>query len=396
MARVALVIPKVGLVMEAVRIARWLKNVGDVIQIGDPLLEVETEKSLVEIEATANGRLEEILALVDQEAKVGDQIGWVETGEAAVTPGAVLSAASTTATQTVPPKKPLGTTLPPPTTNAGERVRSSPFARRMAAEHGLDLRHVPGTGPGGRVQNADIQRSLGQSSADSTLDMSPMQRALARAMTLSNASVPQFTVEHAVDCTALQAIRSQYSATAGPDATKNSVNDFLILAVAQALIEMPAMNATFAGTADFAHARIVPAAGTHIGLVVAVDGGLLVPVFHNPEQLGLVKLAEHRQDVVERALKGRLKREELAGATFSISNLGSRGPDRFAAMINPPESAILAVGRLRESVVAVHGKVTVRPQMELTLTVDHRVANGRLAADFLIRVVEILEGSDWC
>ncbi len=142
-------------------------------------------------------------------------------------------------------------------------------------------------------------------------------------------------------------------------------------------------------------ARLVPASGAHIGLVVAVENGLLVPVFHDVEQLGLVELARRRGDSVARALKGRLKREELEGATFSLSNLGARGPDRFTAMINPPQSAILAVGRQRDCVVAINGGIHVRPMSELTLTVDHRVADGRLAADFLASLVEILEGDAW-
>ena len=137
------------------------------------------------------------------------------------------------------------------------------------------------------------------------------------------------------------------------------------------------------------------AAGTHIGLVVAFEEGLLVPVLHDVERLGLQALARQRRECVARALKGRLRGEELRGATCSLSNLGARGPDRFAAMINPPESAILAVGRQRECVVARNGGFAVRPLSDLTLTVDHRVVNGRLAADFLARVVEILESRDW-
>jgi pyruvate dehydrogenase E2 component (dihydrolipoamide acetyltransferase) len=139
----------------------------------------------------------------------------------------------------------------------------------------------------------------------------------------------------------------------------------------------------------------VPANGAHIGLVVAVENGLLVPVFHRVELLGLVELARIRSDTVERALRGTLKREELEGATFSLSNLGARGPDRFNAIINPPQSAILAVGRQRDCVVVVNGEIQARPISQLTLTVDHRVADGRLAAEFLAYLVEILAGDVW-
>ena len=135
--------------------------------------------------------------------------------------------------------------------------------------------------------------------------------------------------------------------------------------------------------------------GERIGLVVAVENGLLVPVIHDVERLGLAELARRRAGCVERALQGRLKREELDGATFSISNLGARGPDRFTALINPPQSAILAVGRQRDCVVARNKSIEVRPLSQLTLTVDHRVADGRLASEFLARLVEILEGREW-
>jgi pyruvate dehydrogenase E2 component (dihydrolipoamide acetyltransferase) len=173
------------------------------------------------------------------------------------------------------------------------------------------------------------------------------------------------------------------------------VNDFLLQAVARALCEFPAMNTTFSGDPDSPGARLVQSSGAHIGLVVAVENGLLVPVIHYVERLGLVELARRRADCVERALKGRLKREELDGATISISNLGARGPDRFTAIISPPQSAMLAVGRQRDRVVSVNGNVEVRPLSELTLTVDHRVADGRLASEFLARIVATLEDCDW-
>jgi len=166
-------------------------------------------------------------------------------------------------------------------------------------------------------------------------------------------------------------------------------------AVARALIAFPALNATFSGDPESADARVVQASGAHIGLVIAVDNGLLVPVIHDVEQLGLVEIARRRQDCVGRALNGRLKREEVDGATFSISNLGAKGPDRFTAIINPPQSAILAVGRRRDRVVARGGAIVVRPLSDLTLTVDHRVADGRLASQFLTRLVAILEDRDW-
>ncbi len=278
------------------------------------------------------------------------------------------------------------------------------MARRLAAEHAIDLRSVSGTGPRGRIQLKDVRQAIAAQSMPAggrqPLPSGPqplpaMRRALARSMSLSNATVPQFSVSRAVDFTALHQHRARILAGLTAGAVRPSVNDFLLQAIARTLLAFPALNATFSGDVNSPDAAITPAVGAHIGLVVAVENGLLVPVLHGVEQLGLAALARRRSESVERALQGKLKREELQGATFSLSNLGARGPDRFTAMINPPESGILAVGRQRDCVVALNGGIHVRPMSELSLTVDHRVADGRLAADFLAYLVEILEGDSW-
>ncbi len=403
MALVALEIPKVGLVMENARLVRWLKNVGDVVKQGEPLLELETEKSVVEIESTETGRLVEILLRVDQEARVGDRFAWLENDAMGTTVAAPVS--GVTAAASAPPAAQAATASPPTATKERKhgRINSSPVARRFAAAHALDLGRITGTGPRARVQLIDVRRAIearsapgaASAAASGAQPLSNMRRALARSMTLSNATVPQFLVERAVDWTALKAVRAKLLAQLPAGAPRPSVNDFLLQGIARALLSYPALNATFSGDANLPDAGVLPASGAHIGLVVAVENGLLVPVFHGVEKLGLAELARRRGETVERALKGKLKREELAGATFSLSNLGARGPDRFTAVINPPESAILAVGRERDCVVAINGVILVRPISQLTLTVDHRVADGRLAADFLAALVQILEGDAW-
>jgi len=389
---VAQEIPKVGLVMEEVKVVRWFKNVGDSVAAGEPLLEVETEKSVVEIEAAATGRLTQILVQVDSRAVVGDQVAWIESAEGQGA-GTTAGAPRTADPKTVAPTPPA----PAIAARDGERIRSTPVARKLAAERGIDLGGIAGTGPGGRVQLDDVQRAIDAARLPEPAEqsLSPMRRALARAMILSNATIPQFTVARSVEWTVVQALRGEFSARVPDGSPKLSLNDFLLQAVARALIECPALNATFSGDPESADARVVQASGAHIGLVIAVDNGLLVPVIHDVERLGLAEIARRRQDCVERAVNGRLKREEVDGATFSISNLGAKGPDRFAAIINPPQSAILAVGRRRDCVVAREGAIVVRPLSDLTLTVDHRVADGRLAAQFLARLVAILEGRDW-
>jgi pyruvate dehydrogenase E2 component (dihydrolipoamide acetyltransferase) len=404
-------IPKVGLVMEAVRVVRWLKKVGDTVAAGEPLLEVETEKAVVEIEAAASGRLAQILVPVDGQAAVGDQVAWIESVEgqgARATPPAVPRTADAA---TVAPVHSAAMAARDGERGAA-RIPSTPVARKLAAERGIDLGAIAGTGPGGRIQLNDVQRTIDAPHAAGAAgaagvagaagaagaaaqSLSPMRRALARSMSTSHATIPQFTVSRSVDWTEFQASRGAFAAKLATGAPKLSVNDFLLQAVARALIEFPALNATFSGDPDSADARIVPASGTHIGLVVAVDNGLLVPVIHDVERLGLTEIARRREDCIERGLRGRLKREEVDGATISISNLGAQGPDRFTAIINPPQSAILAVGRQRDCVVAREGAIVVRPLSDLTLTVDHRVADGRLASQFLARLVAILEGRDW-
>jgi len=396
-ARVLVEIPRVGLVMETARVQRWLKAVGDTVSPGEPLVEVETEKALVEIEASVAGTLVEIVAQAEQEIAVGAPLAWVEDGQperAAAeppAPAAVAAAAPARAKFFAP---------------ATEKPRASPAARKLAAERGIDLSTVQGSGPHGRIQIEDVERAA-SAPAEARRDapasageqarrpLSPMRRAVARAMTLSNATVPQFIAARSVDWTSVLALRTALAQGRPQQAIDISVNDFLLQAVARTLLEFPSLNAVFAGDANSPDAHIVPASGTHIGLVVALEDGMLVPVLHGVERLGLHALAQARAGLVERAQQGRLRQDDAAGATFTISNLGARGPDRFTAILNPPESAILAVGRMREVPAVRDGAVTVRPVSELTLTVDHRLADGRLASDFLARLVEMLEAPDW-
>jgi pyruvate dehydrogenase E2 component (dihydrolipoamide acetyltransferase) len=209
----------------------------------------------------------------------------------------------------------------------------SPVARRLAAQNGLDLSSVRGTGPRGRIQLADVRHAIESKAPPSGQQpLSSMRRAVARSMTLSATTIPQFIVSQSVDWTAVQAKRTELNTHLAHGAPKVTVNDFLLQAIARALLTYPALNSTFQGDVDSPDAAIVPAQGAHIGLVVAIDNGLLVPILHDVHQLGLAELARRRADTVDRALKGRLKQAELEGGTFSLSNLGARGPDRFTSV----------------------------------------------------------------
>lgn len=389
MARVLVEIPRVGLVMETARLLRWMKAVGDTVAPGDPLAEIETEKAVVEIESAVTGKLVEILVQPDTEVAVGASIAWVEDGKAE-------TAAAVRAPEALP-QAARSPAASKPTAAAPTGARSSPAARRLAAERGIDLASVRGTGPGGAIQLEDVQREADAKQTPDTaapaaggprVQLSPMRRAMARAVALSNATIPQFAVGRSVDWTELLAFR----ATAAPGL---SVNDFLLQAVARTLLEFPGANGIFVGDPNSPEAHIRPSSGAHIGLVVALADGLVVPVFHGVEGLALTELARRRTELVERARGGRLRQEDASGATFTISNLGAQGPDWFTAILNAPESGILAVGRMRDVPVIRNGAVTVRPVSELTLTVDHRMVDGKLAAEFLARVVQILEGGEW-
>jgi len=375
--------------METARFLRWLKAVGDTVAPGDPLAEIETEKAVVEIESAVAGQLVETLVQPDEEVAVGARIAWVEDGKAETAAEVRAPVAAPQVAKSPEPSK--------PTVAPSAAPRSSPAARRLAAERGVNLANVRGTGPGGSIQLEDVQRAADARQAPGVatpaagsprVQLSPMRRAMARAVALSNATIPQFAVGRSVDWTEILAFRAKA-------ASGLSANDFLLQAVARSLSEFPGLNGIFVGDPNSPDAHVRPSSGAHIGLVVALADGLVVPVFHSVEGLSLTELAQRRTELVERARGGRLRQEDATGATFTISNLGAQGPDWFTAILNAPESGILAVGRMRDVPVARSGAVVVRPVSELTLTVDHRMVDGKLAAEFLARIVQILEGSNW-
>jgi len=302
-----------------------------------------------------------------------------------------------------------------PTINRGatERIFISPLARRVAEEHQLDYSHIQGTGPNGRIIKLDIEAALAQQpvvTAAPVLQPTPapepelapaavetgevveipltaMRRTIARRLSQSMQTAPHFYMTSVIDTTRLAALRQQINEYAAndPSPVKISFNDLIIKAVARALVRIPQVNVSFAED------RILQKKQVHIGIAVALDAGLIVPVLRNADQRGILDIAREARRLAEAARSGKLRPEEFSGGTFTISNLGMFEVDSFTAVINPPESAILAVGSITPTPVVVDGQVVVRDRMKVTLSSDHRAIDGATAARFLQEVKRLLE-----
>lgn len=414
------VMPKLSDTMEEGRILRWLRQEGDRVETGESLAEIETDKATVEMEVYTTGVVRRLLAPEGQTIRVGDVIAVIgepdEDITALVTPTAAPPPAATTAAATspppavqVPPRRAesavRGADTTPERPAAGRAIKASPLALRMAAEAGLDLTTLAGSGPQGRIVKRDIEAALAAARAATLIEphaapqppqplqtpqpeggpreieLSSMRRTIARRLVQSKGPIPHFYLTVDVHADRLwdevQALKQ-----AGSSAT---LNDVIIMAAARALARHPALNASFAGDRLLQYTRV------HIGVAVAVDDGVITPVVRDAHLKALDDIATETKALIERARAGKLLPDEYAGATFSISNLGMMGIEEFSAVINPPEAAVLAVGAVRETPVADGGSLRVGRRMKLTLSVDHRVADGRTAARFLQALVRMLE-----
>ena len=385
------ILPKLGLTMDEGKIVAWRKRVGDRIEAGEILFEVETDKATMEVEAAAAGFVRKILVEEGSTAPVATTIAVIaDTADEPVGELAegILRAPATTAPAAVaPPATGGGPTPAHAPSPDGERVRSSPAARKRAQELGVEIGEVSGTGPGGRITIEDVEaaaamaRRAGSPSGgapsmgappsagvpkagERRIPLTRMRRAIADAMTRS-AAVPQFQIARDVDMTAADAMRKSVGA---------SYTDVLIVACAQALAKHERLRARLDGDA------LIVSDAVNIGVAVALDDGLIVPVLHGVDTKDLRTIAAERERLEEGARSGKLPADALSGACFSISNLGTLGVDRFTALVNPPEAAILAVGRISPAKV-----------LTLTLSVDHRVADGADAARFLSDIASWLE-----
>jgi pyruvate dehydrogenase E2 component (dihydrolipoamide acetyltransferase) len=389
--------------MESGTIVRWLKSVGDPVEKGEPLYELDTEKVTQEVEADAGGVLLAVLADVGDEVEVGRTIAVIgEPGETVdepvESPTEEAPVASAERVQQEPRDEPAAAVepskSPTPALSGDGRVKASPLARRIAKERGIDLAQVEGTGPDGRVVAGDVERVAaapplwahppGAPTEIDVIKLTGMRRTIARRLTEAW-QAPAFQLSISADMGAVQRLREKLVERTPEGGARPTVSDVVVKAAAVALMRHRAVNALFAG--DEIH--VYPTA--NVGIAVAIPDGLVVPVIPNCERRTIAEIAEGRLGVVGRARAGALTKDDLDGGTFTVSNLGMFGIERFTAVLNPPQAAILAVGAIEERVVAEDGQAVVRPRMDLTLTCDHRAIDGATGAGFLRTLKDFLE-----
>ncbi len=395
---ISVVMPALEMAQETGKLISWLKKEGETVTKGEPLLEVETDKAVMEIESPGDGVLAGIKVQAGTEVPVGQTIAWIvrhgevpPADEVATTSGRknTLAAAPAVTSSVHAPTAPSAT----------QAAKISPKARRLASERGVDLAHVHGSGPGGEILASDIvaaAESKAHPPAGAATDTgSPIARLMAERTTQSWTTVPHFFVVREVDAGALNEARQKY----GPEVEKArgvklTHSDLLVAIVARVLQKHARMNSSWTS------AGVRPNADINIGLAMAVDDGVVAPVIPNADKAALAEIAVQRRDLSERARGGKLRPSDLTGGTFTISNLGMFGVDAFTAIIIPPQAAILAVGAITDRVVPVGaGAVArpgIRPMITLTLSSDHRVVDGARAAEFMRDLAEAIRDAQQC
>jgi len=442
--------PKLSEAMETGKVIQWLKKEGDAVKGGDIIAEIETDKANVEIEAFGSGVLRKILVGPGGQVPVGEMIGVIADPAEDVSalaaapakpaaPAAPVPAAAPGPTGPAPALPAMETYQSTPATNAvvpmspapsaavpapGERVKASPLARKIAAQSGVDLRVLQGSGPGGRIVRRDVEAASVQGPpaapagsavpiaaaagratfsipprSDAEFEdvaLTPMRAIIAKRMPLSKAPVPHFYVTSEVAMDRAMDLRAELNALEGQP--KVSVTDLVIKAVALALIKNPGVNASLVPGPQAPKEPGAPPTQVirryhraHLGIAVALDEGLITPVLRDCDAKPLSRIAVEARDLADRARAGKLRVQEMSGATFSISNLGMYDVDEFSAIINPPEGAILAVGSVVEMPVVVKGEIRVGRRMKMTISCDHRVMDGAMGARFLQDVKRLLE-----
>ncbi len=403
--------PSMGADMTEGTIAKWLKAEGDQVSRGDKLAEIETDKTVVEMEAYAEGVLRQITAEEGSLVQVGTVIAYIGDLEDEIPEVVLAPVVERSDTQT--PDQPLTpvepdlstgqseTAMDPPVTvtSAGDgRIKASPIARKIAAEKGIDIATVPGTGPGSRITKADVENfsppaqfASSGVSANVAIDgsdtpLSSMRQAIARVTVRSKTESPHYYVTHEVNMGAAMTFRSQLN-EALDDGVRVSVNDMVLKAVTTALLKYPKWNSSFDGDKLVGHSDI------NLGVAIALDEGLIVPAVIAIQNMSLTEISQAVRDLGRRARGegGTLTQDEMTKGTFGTSNLGMFGTDTFAAIIVPPNAGIIAVGAVKAKPIVNNGNVEVGQTMNATISADHRVGDGAEAAIFLSEFQKTLE-----
>jgi pyruvate dehydrogenase E2 component (dihydrolipoamide acetyltransferase) len=393
----SIVMPALEMAQETGKLLSWRKKEGEAVAKGEPLLDVETDKAVVEVEAQADGILAGLKAREGDVIPVGQTIGWIvapgekpPVEEVAAASGRRMDSAPLVATTA------MASAAVAAPASAAASARVSPKARRLAKEHGIDLALVRGSGSDGEISAEDVMAfvasggsAAGTAVAPAKIQTSPAEahatggltqiaRLMAERTTQSWTTAPHFFVSRDIDAGALLSAREKFGPAIEKErSAKLSHTDLLIAAVARALEKHPLVNASWAGSGIQQHSEI------NVGIAMAVDDGVVAPAIPATNKKKLGEIAVLRSDLTARARANKLRPADLAGATFTISNLGMYQVDAFTAIIVSPQAAILAVGRIADRVVAVDGKSAIRPMMTLTLSCDHRVFGGARAALFL-------------
>lgn len=391
---ISVVMPALEMAQETGKLLAWRKKEGERVEKGEPLLEIETDKAVVEVEAPADGILAGITAEVGAVIPVGETIAWlVAPGEkppAKTVTSAPAARATSGATQQAAAAAPA-----PAAAKAAGAPQISPKARRLAKELGVEIGQLHGTGPEGVITAEDVQKladSKGASTAATARapvsglePLSQIARLMAERTTQSWTSVPHFFLVRDVDASEIIAAQKRFSTEAEKtQSAATTITDLLIALIARTLTKHPRMNASWMGEG------IRPNADVNVSVAMAVKDGVVSAVIHKADTLKIVEISAQRRELTERARAGRLRPADIAGGTFTLSNLGMYKVDAFSAIITPPQAAILAVGTISERVVAVDGKPVVRPIMTMTLSSDHRVVDGARAAEFLSELADAI------
>ena len=387
----SVVMPALEMAQETGKLIAWRKKEGERVIKGEPLLEVETDKAVLEVEAPADGILAGIKASAGADIPVGQTIAWiVAPGEKPPAENQAAEAAPAARAKTEQPAVAAVTARPAEAATA-RSAKISPKARRLAKELGVNIAAVQGSGPGGEILASDVQAAASKTTSPAAAEKNILEkksgkvevptslgRLMAERTTQSWTTVPHFFVSREIDASALNEYRQR---VAGEIERVHQIRithtDLLVALVSRVLLKHPRLNASWSLEGIRLHEHV------NMGVAIAVNDGVVAAVIPNAHVAGLADIAIQRRDVAERAHAGKLRPADIADATFTISNLGMYHVDAFSAIITPPQAAILAVGAIADRVVAVEGKATVRPMMTLTLSCDHRVADGARAAMFL-------------